>query len=266
MKSDEYLSIRIKTPDPISKVNLMITGAGFKMEAHTHSFYHVNRIMDGSVTLGIDGKNYELDAGYIMILPPGRPHSLYSHSGYKQIGVDVECICDSRGFFSEIESITGGFCAKKLPLTAYAASEEIAQMRSILTNPTRGNIMRAVNTAERQIIDLLESLREESSNSFVEQFSVMLSEHKPWELSLSDMCRILCISRTQLERKSKLAFGCGASEYCARLRYSMVCNFLKSNMTLEGIAEQAGFYDACHLSRFFTARAGMTPGQYRASI
>jgi len=263
MKSGEYLSIRILNSDPISNVNFMVNEAGFQMKDHTHTFYHINRILEGSVTIGIDNRFYEVGAGYTMVLPPDCPHSLHSDEGYKQIGIDVECVDDSRGIFSEIDTLCEGFLFKKIPITAYEAQEAMKRMRMILNNPTKGNIMRALNIAESQILDLLELLRNENDDHFFDQFTEMLSEYKPWQLSLSDMCRILGISRTQLERKSKNVFGCGASEYCARLRYVMVCNLLKSDMTLESIAWNTGFYDAAHLSRFFTARAGVTPGQYR---
>ena len=263
MSLSEYLSVRIVNSDPISNVNFMLNEPGFQMKEHMHTFYHINRIMEGTVTIGIDGRFYDVGAGCTVVLPPNRPHSLHSANGYKQIGIDVECVNDSRGICSEIDNLCGGFIVKKIPMTAYDSQESMKRMRMILTNPTKGNIMRALNIAESQILDLLELLRNENDDHFLDQFTAMLSEHQPWKLSLSDMCRILGISRTQLERKSKNAFGCGASEYCARLRYAMVCNLLKTDMTLENIAWKTGFCDACHLSRFFTARAGVTPGQYR---
>ncbi len=263
MNIEEYLPIRVTNADPISNVNYMANNAGFHMSAHAHPFYHINRIMEGAVTVEIDGRLYTADAGCTVVLPPERPHALYSADGYKQIGVDVECVDDSRGICSEIRTLCDGFLIKKLPMTVYAAQESMSRMRGILKNPTKGSIMRALNIAEAQILDLLDVLRKEDDDRFQEQFTEMLSEHVPWELSLSDICRILGISRTQLERKAKKAFGCGASEYCARIRYSAVCNLLRSDMTLEDIAERTGFYDACHLSRFFTLRAGITPGQYR---
>ena len=263
---DEYLCIRVDDPLPISNVNLMSRTAGFRMDAHSHPFYHINRILDGSVTVEIGGEKRLLEVGHTVVLPPNIPHALYSENGYAQIGIDVECIDDSRGIYSEISGLCIGFLVKKIPLPSYVARESIARMRSVLSNPTKGNVMRAINIAESQILDLFESLRYENCDSFLESFAAMLSKYKPWQLSLADMCRILCTSRTQLERKAKYAFGCGAAEYCARLRYSTVCNLLKSDMTLESIAAQTGFCDAGHLSRFFTSRASVTPGQYRRII
>lgn len=259
----KYLSLTVERADPFSNVNLMEAAPRFQMAAHAHPFYHINRILAGSLTVEIDGATYELDAGCTFVLPPHRPHALYSESGYTQIGIDVECVDDSRGIRTEIDAICGGFTSKRFPVSAHDANTCIEQMRRLLSNPTKGNRMRAIHLAECQVLDLLDALRDENSDGFPERFAEMVAQYEPWRLKLSDMCRILCISRTQLERQARYAFGCGASEYCARLRYARVCALLKSDMTLDDVAEEAGFCDAAHLSRFFSARAGMTPGKYR---
>lgn len=109
MKSDEYLSIRMANADPITNIHLMVNEAGFQMKEHPHTFYHINRIVEGSVTIGIDGRSYDIGVGCTVVLPPNRPHSLCSDEGYKQIGIDVECVNNSRGICSEVDALCGGF-------------------------------------------------------------------------------------------------------------------------------------------------------------
>lgn len=266
MIDHEYLSVKTGNPDPFSNINLMTAVPGFSMEEHTHPFYHVNRILTGTLTVSFAGETYTLDAGCIFVLPPERPHALYSADGYTQIGIDVERVGDSRGIAAEVEAMCYGFVMKKIPISSHDAQAKIAYMRDLLSHPTKGNQMRAVNLAEGQVLDLLEAMRSADSDNFPEQFAAMLSVRTPWKLKLSDMCQLLCLSRTQLERKARHHFGCGAIEYCARLRYARVCELLKSELTLERIAEQADFCDSCHLSKFFSQRAGMTPGEYRRAI
>ncbi|MBQ9785668.1 MAG: AraC family transcriptional regulator [Clostridia bacterium] len=266
MNRRDYLSVRLNDPSPISNINLMTVYPDFNLSTHAHPFYHINRILEGSVTVLVDGREHTLDAGCIFVLPPRLSHALYSERGYMQIGVDVECVADARGLFEELEAICPGFAVKRLPISPHVARERAEQMRALLSNQTKGNTMRALNLAEGQVLDLLEALRREGDDGFAERFAAMVAEHDPWSLTLSDMCRILCTSRTQLEKKAKYAFGCGASEYCARLRYARVCEYLKEDLTLDAIAARTGFYDACHLSRFFSSRAGMTPGEFRRGM
>ena len=262
----EYLSIRLEKPSPISGVNLMTTCAGFEMGFHSHDFYHVNRVTHGMLTVYIDGKSYNVEPGCIVVLPPHMEHRLHSEQGHTQIGVDVAVCAAGENAFFDMEEICNGFLIKRIPDYALRADESVVRMRNLLSNPTKVNMLRTLNLAQSQLLDVVEALINDNAEGFSVQFAAMLSKYEPWRLRLSDMCRILCISRTQLERHARYAFGCGASEYCARLRYSKVCELLKSDMTLDRIAEKTGFCDSCHLSKFFSARAKMTPGEYRRTV
>ena len=175
----DYLSIRVVDADPISNVNFMVSYPGFRLATHTHSFYHINRIMEGAVTVETDGGPYEVEAGSIMVLPPNLPHSLYSEGGYKQIGIDVECVNDTRGICSELDMLCGEFLVRKLPMPAYTAYESMERMRKLLGNPAKGNIMRALNIAESQILDLLELLRNEGNDEFFVQFTERILKSSP---------------------------------------------------------------------------------------
>lgn len=262
----KYLSAKIENPYPVSNVNLMEAPQGFKMERHTHEFFHVNRILKGTVCVETDSETYMCTAGCIFALPPQCYHSLYSQEGYMQIGVDVDRGSDLHGIVEELESMCSGFVCKKLHLSEFDSTKIAGQMEKILSEPTKGNTMRAINMAECQVLDFLDAVRNENSDDFLERFTEMIIKYTPWQLKLSDMSKILCMSRTQIERKAKYAFGCGASEYCARIRYSKVCELLKSDMPLWQIAEECGFCDQCHLSKFFLRRSGMSPREYRKNI
>lgn len=262
----KYLSATIENPDPVSKINLMEAPKGFKMERHAHAFFHVNLILRGTAHVKTDSGTHACGAGCIFVLPPECEHSICSEEGYTQIGVDVEQVSDLRGISEELVQMCGGFTFKKLHISEYDASEKMAQMEKLLSAPTKGNIMRAIHIADGQVLDFIEAERNENSDEFLKRFMEMTTMYRPWQLKLSDMAKILCMSRTQLERKAKYTFGCGAAEYCARLRYSRVCELLKSDMPLRQIADECGFCDPCHLSKFFSERSGMSPGEYRNSM
>ena len=264
MKKHEYTAVGGNLPAPFIQINIMKAYAEFRMGPHVHPFYHVNQIMEGSVTVMVDEKTHIMDAGCIFVLPPHIPHTLYSEQGYLQIGADIACQPDPTGLCAEIEALTRkNFAHVKHPLTPQSAAEKSAQMQYLLRTPSTRHRLRAVNLIERQILDLLDQLSRAQGQSFLDRFTEMTLHTDAWNLKLSDMCHILSMSRTQLERQSHMTFGCGASEYCARLRYARICELLMSDEPLEWIAAQTGFYDACHLSKFFTARAGISPGNYR---
>lgn len=266
MSVSEYLFLDQGLPAPFTKINIMKTDSNFFMAAHSHSFYHVNRVLSGSLTVTLGDKKYEVGTGCIFVLPPDVPHALMSESGYIQIGTDLQADNDTRGLVREIERLRKDFLIVRQPLSAQQAKDQLQNMRRLLTTPTITNVMRAINISELLVLDLIDGIGNPQRETFLERFTEMVSFHEPWALTLAYMCQYLSLSRTQLELKAHQTFGCGAAEYCARLRYAYVCELLQTNRTLESIASETGFYDACHLSKFFTARAGLTPGQYRKSL
>lgn len=260
-----YASISDRLPKPFCRINVMQTPAGYTLDYHIHEFYHVNHITGGSVYVMIAGHETRVEAGQTFILPACTAHRLTSENGYSQIGMDISPSDDDRCLFRTLECLT----QQKFTVTSNHVTEAgYERLRAFIDAPSLQNRMRAVNLAEAILLDSFESLRsrDPKCGDFVKRFTNMLSETPPWQLSLDDMCRQLGVSRACLERASKQLFGCGAVEYCARLRFKEICTLLKTtDLTLEAIAAKTGFCNAGHLSVFFTKRAGFTPGQYRIS-
>jgi AraC-like DNA-binding protein len=260
-----YASISEQLPPPFCRINIMRTPGDYCLEDHCHEFYHVNHILEGSLKIISGGHIYKASAGQTFVMPSKTVHKLCSDGGYSQIGMDILETDDERGLFSELAFRTLG----RITVTsAHIIAVDAARMTALLDVPICINLMRAVNLAESILIDTMDAIRESDPKSelFVKNFTDMLKDTKPWELSLNDMCNRLGISRAGLERAAKQLLGCGAVEYCARLRFKEICTLLKTtDLTLEAIALQCGFCGAGHLSVFFVKRAGFTPGQYRQS-
>ena len=53
------------------------------------------------------------------------------------------------------------------------------------------------------------------------------------------------------------------SEFEMRNRLSHAGSLLRQGLHLKDVAEQTGFYDSSHLTRFFRRYLGMTPGKFR---
>jgi len=256
----EHVTVNTGLGAQFKDITVMIFGKGQALPVHQHDWYHINHICEGTVIVGFGGEKHEITAGCTFVLPPYQPHSIETVNGYLQIGLNIAAGEDPRGIAEELRIRSGDTFAVVHHQTAVQPEE----MRALLGAPTRRNLLRAQNLAEGLLLDAMDAMQTGESDAFIRDFSRMLEQHAPWTLRLADMCRILCISRTQLERLSARAFGCGAAEYCARLRYQRVCGLLRTEMTLDAVAHETGFVDAAHLSRFFSARAGMPPGRFRS--
>lgn len=81
---------------------------------------------------------------------------------------------------------------------------------------------------------------------------------------LGDVCRHSGLSRNDLCRLFKSAYGTSPMQYLISLRISLAKELLlNSRLPLKAIGEQCGFRDPYYFSRCFKKHAGITPGRYR---
>jgi LacI family transcriptional regulator len=84
-------------------------------------------------------------------------------------------------------------------------------------------------------------------------------------LSVEDVARHAALSRSALERRMKAAIGRSPGEEINRIRFGVVESLLaQTDLTLEAIAERAGFAHPQYMAEAFRKRTGLTPGQFRA--
>lgn len=84
------------------------------------------------------------------------------------------------------------------------------------------------------------------------------------DISLDDLCGLIHINRTTLNRKFKEQVGHTAMEYLLRHRLKIACDALShTNLSLAEIAEAIGFRYDTYFIKQFTAKMGESPTEYR---
>jgi LacI family transcriptional regulator len=83
-------------------------------------------------------------------------------------------------------------------------------------------------------------------------------------ISVGEICDLLGVSRSTLERRMKASLQRGTKEEMLRVRFREVNRLLRnSDLTIETIAELAGFTHAHYLQTSYRERYGITPGEAR---
>ena len=103
-------------------------------------------------------------------------------------------------------------------------------------------------------------------NALVEKICdrINLSPEEPH--SLSDFAAEYGYSADYLGRIFSHAAGISFSEYLANARVNKAKFLLSStSLSVEGVAEALGYYDACYFARQFKRITGTSPGKYRKS-
>ena len=81
-------------------------------------------------------------------------------------------------------------------------------------------------------------------------------------VSLDELATVAGLSRYQLVRRFKTAFGAPPHAYQISQRVALARRLLERGERLTDVANLAGFVDQSHLHRHFRPRLGMTPKQY----
>jgi LacI family transcriptional regulator len=82
---------------------------------------------------------------------------------------------------------------------------------------------------------------------------------------VDEVARQAGLSRSALERRMKALIGRSPGEEINRIRFATVETLLtQTDLTLEAIAERAGFAHPQYMAEAFRKRTGLTPGQFRA--
>ena len=86
------------------------------------------------------------------------------------------------------------------------------------------------------------------------------------DIALDDLCELIHMNRTTLNRKFKEQVGFTAMEYLLRHRIKIACDALShTNLSILEIAEAVGFKYDTYFIRIFEKKMGMSPTAYRQS-
>jgi LacI family transcriptional regulator len=91
-----------------------------------------------------------------------------------------------------------------------------------------------------------------------------IREHATEEPSVERVAREASLSRSALERRMKALTGRSPGEEIDRIRFAAVERLLvETDLTLDTIAERAGFQHPQYMAEAFKKRQGLTPGEFR---
>ena len=97
-----------------------------------------------------------------------------------------------------------------------------------------------------------------------ETLRTYVENHFTRELSVSELCRRMYLSKSKLYQLSLRTFGMGVSDYIRIRRIEEAKKLLRTTQKpISAVGESVGFSDANYFTRTFKAETGMTPNAYR---
>ena len=104
------------------------------------------------------------------------------------------------------------------------------------------------------------------SDQLVVQAARLIREKSTEGISVKDLCRLLNVSRSTLERRMATALNVTPKDEILRIRFREAERLLcDTELTIDVIAKQTGFTESRYLQSAFKERYGQTPGIFRQS-
>lgn len=244
---------------------------------HLHREFEVNLILDGSVEILSQGREYHAETGDFFVFDPYQPHELRAREGT----VLILSIQISPAFFSDyfpqMESVRFG-----TEISHRAASPRHQQLYRQLLELTCCYCQKApfyeldcagnINALFRALLDVsaftvvseaerpAQRARQERVRYLAERIEGGFSE----KLLLGDLAKELGVDLYYLSHFFREHFGLSFQEYLAKLRCEKARReLLLTDRSLLDISLSCGFSSPKYFQRAFQKQYGATPREYR---
>ncbi len=261
MNGERYISNVFSLPQPFYHFNIL-AHTSQHLKPHSHNRYHVNLITSGSLKVITKDETLNLTEGNAYIMPPGVVHELISTTGYSQIGMDVNDVCDKNEIVCNLRDVSKGK-AIKIKMGNVKLTEYITEKMMLDSSPA--SRLKTISLMTTLLLLIIEgSGNKNDEESFKAHFIEVAEKHAQKGTNLDELCGEFNFSKAHIERLTKKEFGCSAIKYIEHLRFLHICSLLtNTTKKLSTIATECGFCDSSHLSVFFKKHSGKTPAKFR---
>lgn len=265
----------------------------YRGSVESHDFWELNYADKGTIYVNCDGKEYRLDEGELILLPPNLYHGLRSDEeapsnafivsfGVQSTALDVlGCtVLKATPAIRELMKAVSQESERvfQLPLPRPTLSEPVVKLEDRDDAPLGSQQIVRMRIEEM----LIHILREASGaqgeariftskakfdDAIAARIQAVLERKRFGPMKLEELTQELGYGKTYLSGIFKKVYGESIMERHAQLRLQEAKYLLREeNMTVAEVADQLGFSTPQYFSRFFSQQEGMSPSKYVQSI
>jgi AraC-like DNA-binding protein len=233
----------------------------WQAEPHLHSGIEIAGVLQGQVKAIVSELNWSASKGALLALPPYVSHSWYS---LEQAKVSVLQI------FRLLPSLTDRLLPGCKPRLISLTEPQFTEYEALFSRfvalggeatPQQVRLQRAY--LEAFVLSLLEERQDTEGVAMYEVASYMQG-HMRQDLTIAEVARHFSFSEVTLRRRFREASGISPKRYLLELRLNEAQRLLlTTNLSMQEIALQMGFFDLAHFSSTFRKHYGLTPSAWR---
>lgn len=222
-------------------------------------FSRLYYILDGEGMARSGEQTLSLLPGQMYLLPAGMPLHYECPQEMTQLFFHISArTVDGHDLFS--------YCRQFLQLPAPESmagdylSEDYLSL-SLVKARVEADISRFVHLAG------LEAQLLRPRSPFLEKVFAQVQRELRSSLTISDIAKALALSESTLTKRFRKEYGIPLGRYMDEMLHQQICHLLAStDLSIGQIADALDFCDQFYLTRFFTARQGISPRQYRLAL
>lgn len=231
------------------------------VKPHTHPYYHMLFVENGTCSMVAEGQRYTLERGQCILIPPNTEHS-YSNDGsvamdYQEIKFTTKKAIPLRISDSALVGSLFQQVVREYPLLGRLADKSAAvYMSALLCAITEQD--RVDDAAGFQYVDA--SAFGELARSVIHY----LESHYQEDLRLDEIARVVGHNKSHLCVAFKKDTGFTILDCLNTIRIRRAAELIVySDHGLAQVADMCGFASVSHFNRVFVKYVGITPGQCR---
>lgn len=263
----------------------------FAIDMHNQEFYEINIVTKGCGVHFIGDYQYTVAVGDVFIVPPDVWHGYLGGKGFDVYHIvlsqkymekhasDLQLLPAFPSLFRVSPLMREKFSSKlQFTLTENQLNELIPLFESLQKHSAScelSNYLHMANSESMLIITIICDIYEKKfllSNENAPDDDNMLKsisyiyQNFNENISLADLLKIACMSRTGYLNKFKQITGLSPKQLQTNYKISIAKSLLaQTNKTISEISDKLTFYDVSHFTRIFTRQVGMSPNEYRKS-
>lgn len=257
------------------------------VKEHKHDFYEIVYISKGSGVHTVAKKQYPMLAGDIYLMAPGEAHSFHPDNQVEYVNIIFKKSLFTEDTWNTLKKISGleilqnkknKKALHKLALTP-VHSKKIIDLTNIIRHEQRQKEPAWQLIATEACMNILVTISRAwisygctRPHQFLQAGPISKALeiiHENWniELSVQELAKKVHLSQNYFGEQFKNTMGLTIQQYINKLRIDHARILLEKNdLSINAIAETAGYEDNSYFTRVFKKNCGLSPQAYRKML
>ena len=252
-----------------------------KVALHSHDYYEFYFFLEGDVSIEVNGKNYPVQFGDIMLMPPNIPHRPIIHSlnePYRRFVFWISQeyfqhllqISPDYGYWVQYTLLSQNYLFRNDRITFNAVQAKVLRLIEEMQSDRFGReaqISLYVNDLvlylSRLAHEKITPKKKREEYSLYRNVMIYIEENLEENLSLEKLAEEFYVSKYHIAHIFKENLGMSIHQYITKKRLKLCREAIRGNMSITKAYQTFGFGDYSSFYRAFKKEYGISPKDFR---